>query len=123
MASPTSAALSLRDAIGRGMRTNLGLLHRGNASDAAGGDRIRFLSALLPQATGTISESAEQINLRTRGIGFYAGGFSSPATIGPFAYTDVRVYPSFSVFDYSPRIHSVTRSDVSKGVLLQRAGL
>jgi hypothetical protein len=53
--------------------------------------------------TGEVSENAEQIDLPTRGITFHIGNFSSPALLGPFDYTDARVYASFSVFDYSLR--------------------
>ena len=52
VASPTPVALTLRDAIGRGLRTNLGVLLSGQASESARGERLRSLSALLPQVTG-----------------------------------------------------------------------
>ncbi len=41
-------ALSLRDAIERGLKTNLGLLTSSQADDSARGERLRTLSALLP---------------------------------------------------------------------------
>ena len=69
----------------------------------ARGERLRSLSALLPQVTGEISENVEQINLKTRGINFHLPGFSTPTIVGPFHYTDARAYASFSVFDYSLR--------------------
>jgi outer membrane protein TolC len=103
VASPTPLALTLQDAIDRGLRTNLGLLLSGQASEIARGERLRSLSALLPQVTGQVSENAEQIDLPTRGINFHIGAFSSPTLVGPFQYTDARAYASFSVFDYSLR--------------------
>ena len=103
VASPTPLSLTLRDAIDRGLRTNLGLLLSGQASETARGERLRSLSALLPQVTGEVSENVEQIDLKTRGINFHLPGFSTPAVVGPFHYTDARAYASFSVFDYSLR--------------------
>src|SRR5580698_4272805 len=103
VASPTPVALTLRDAIDRGLKTNLGLLLSGQVSESARGERLRSLSALLPQATGAVSENVQQINLLTKGINFHVGSFSSPAIVGPFQYTDARAYASFSVLDYSLR--------------------
>src|SRR5580700_7986159 len=103
VASATPLSLALRDAIDRGLRTNLGLLLSGQASETARGERLRSLSALLPQVTGAVSENVEQIDLKTRGIDFHLPGFSTPTIVGPFDYTDARAYASFSVFDYSLR--------------------
>ena len=102
-ASPTPLALTLRDALDRGLRTNLGLLVSGSASEIARGERMRALSTLLPQVNGTISETIEQLNLKTVGLNFQAPGFSIPTIVGPFHYTDVRASSSFSVFDYNLR--------------------
>src|SRR5580658_7963447 len=104
VASPTPVALTLRDAIDRGLKTNLGLLLSGQVSESARGERLRSLSALLPQVTGAVSENVEQINLPSHGIDFHLpGGFSTPTVVGPFHFTDARAYASFSVFDYSLR--------------------
>jgi outer membrane protein TolC len=104
VASPTPLSLTLRDAIDRGLRNNLGLLLSGQASEIARAERLRSLSALLPQVTGAVSENVEQIDLKTRGIDFHLpGGFSTPTVVGPFGYTDARAYASVSVFDYSLR--------------------
>ena len=101
-ASPTPLALTLRDAIDRGLRTNLGLLVSGQASETARGERVRTLSALLPQVNGAVSETVEQINLKTIGFNFQIPGVSIPTIVGPFHYTDARASASFSVFDYTP---------------------
>jgi outer membrane protein TolC len=104
VASPTPLSLTLHDAIDRGLRTNLGLLVSGQVSEGARGERLRSLSALLPQVTGEISENIQQIDLPSHGIDFHLpGGFSTPTVVGPFHYTDARAYASFSVFDYSLR--------------------
>jgi outer membrane protein TolC len=102
VASSTPLSLTLRDAISRGLRTNLGLLLSGQASETARGERLRSLSALLPQVTGEVSGNVDQIDLKTRGISFHLpGGFSTPTVVGPFDCTDARAYVSLSVFDYS----------------------
>jgi outer membrane protein TolC len=111
--SPTPVALTLQDAIDRGLRNNLGLLLSGQASQIARSQRLRSLSALLPQVTGAVSENVEQIDLKTRGIDFHIpGGFSTPALVGPFDYTDARAFATFSVFDYNLR---KTHSAASEG--------
>jgi len=103
VASPTPVALTLRDAIDRGLRTNLGLLLSGQASEASRGERLRSLSALLPQVTGLVSENVQQVDLPSHGIDFHPPGLSIPTIVGPFHYMDARAYASFSVFDYSLR--------------------
>src|ERR1700685_1017975 len=104
VASPTPVPLTLRDAIDRGLKTNLGLLLSGQVSETARGERLRSLSALLPQVTGEVSENVQQIDLPSHEIDFHLpGGFSTPTVVGPFHYTDARAYASLSVFDYSLR--------------------
>ena len=102
-ASSTPLSLTLRDAIDRGLQSNLGLLLSGQASETARGERIKSLSALLPQVSGEVSENVQQLDLKTRGINFQIPGASIPAVVGPFQYTDARAYASFSAFDYSLR--------------------
>ena len=98
-ASPTPLSLTLDDAIVRGLRNNLGLLLSGQASEIARAERLRSPSALLPQVTGALSESVQQIDLKTRGINFHLpGGFSTPTVVGPFHYADARAYASQSAF-------------------------
>jgi len=103
VASSTPLSLTLRDAIDRGLRTNLGLLLSGQASETARGERMRSLSALLPQVTGAVSENVQQVDLPSRGVNFKPPGFSIPTIVGPFQFTDARAYLSFSAFDYSLR--------------------
>jgi outer membrane protein TolC len=55
-ASSTPLALTLDDAIQRGLQFNLGLLESQAASQTARADRIQALSSLLPQVTGTLAE-------------------------------------------------------------------
>src|SRR5579864_1148804 len=87
-ASPTPLALTLRDALDRGLRTNLGLLLSGQASEAARGERMKSLSALLPQLNGAVAENVEQLNLKTIGFNLQIPGVTIPTVVGPFHYTD-----------------------------------
>ena len=100
-ASPTPLALTLHDAIDRGLKTNLGLLVSGSANETARGQRLRALSALLPSINGDVSEAVEQLNLKTVGFNFSPPGFSIPVIVGPFHYTDLRASASLTVFDYN----------------------
>jgi len=100
-ASPTPLALTLRDAIDRGLKTNLGLLVSASASEIARGQRLHALSALLPQVSGQVSETVEQLNLKTIGFDFSIPGAAIPSIVGPFQYTDLRASASITVFDYN----------------------
>jgi outer membrane protein TolC len=102
-AAPEPIPLTLRGAIDRGMKANLGLLVSDSTSESARGQRLQALSALLPNITGQISQTEEQLNLKTIGFDFTFPGISIPSIVGPFHYTDVRAYASWNVFDYSAR--------------------
>jgi outer membrane protein TolC len=101
--SSTPLSLTFRDAIDRGLKTNLGLLVSDSASESARGQRLRALSALLPQIDAKAGETVEQSSLKTIGLNLSLPGISIPTIIGPFHYTDLRAYASWSVFDYSAR--------------------
>jgi outer membrane protein TolC len=102
-ATSTPLALTLQDAIDRGLKANLGLLVSDSTSEAVRGQRLRVLSALVPQINGQVSETEEQINLKTLGFNFTFPGVSIPTIVGPFHYTDVRAYATWTVYDYSSR--------------------
>lgn len=87
--------LTLDDAIQKGLKANLAILERDTAGRAAGAERIRLLTALLPTLRGEISENLQQNNLAT--FGFRFGGF--PQIIGPFGYTDMRALASMNLYD------------------------
>jgi outer membrane protein TolC len=101
--SSTPLALTLRDAIDRGLKANLGLLVSGSANETARGERLRSLSALLPQLNAKAGETVQQVSLKTIGFDLQIPGVSIPTVVGPFHYTDVRVYASWTAFDYSAR--------------------
>ena len=60
--------LGLLDAIDRGLKHNLGLLLSQQQSELARAQYRRQLSALLPNVSGNVSESLNQINLAAFGI-------------------------------------------------------
>src|SRR6266404_1179404 len=95
IATSTTLRLSLQEAFDRGLKTNLGLLTRDTNSTLAQAERIRALSALLPNVVGELSETVQQLNLAS--FGFHIPGF--PTLIGPFAYSDAHASAGQTVFD------------------------
>lgn len=89
--------ISLQDAIDRGLKTNLGLLVRGTESSAARADRLRTLSALLPNVSAAFSQYETQISLAVYGLHFPG----IPAVVGPFSYTDARAFANAPLFDWT----------------------
>ena len=102
-ASATPIPLTLRQAIDRGLKANLGLLVSDSTNEVARSQRIRTLSALLPQITGQVSETVEQLSLTTIGFDLHIPGVNIPTIAGPFHYTDARAAASWTAFDYSAR--------------------
>ena len=96
-------ALTLREAIDRGLKANLGLLVSDSANETARGERLRSLSVLSPQLNAKADETVQQISLKTVGLNFQFPGVSVPTVVGPFHYTDVRGYASWTAFDYNAR--------------------
>src|SRR3954468_3695165 len=80
-------ALTLRDAIDRGLRYNLGLVLSGISSRSARAQRLRSLSELLPHVAARVGETDQQINLAAFGFPVPAG--TNPI-IGPFNVFDAR---------------------------------
>jgi outer membrane protein TolC len=99
--SSAPVALTLRDAIARGLKANLGLLVSDSANETARGEHLRSLSALMPQVNAKGGETVQQISLKTIGFNFQFPGVSIPTVVGPFHYADVRASASWSAFDYS----------------------
>jgi len=102
-ASSTPLALTLHDAIDRGLKANLGLLVSDSANESVRGQRLQALSALLPQFHAQAGETVEQLNLKTIGFSLSIPGVNIPTVVGPFHYTDVRAYASWNAFDYTAR--------------------
>jgi outer membrane protein TolC len=97
-ASPTTLALSLEDAVARGLKQNLGGLLSSDALSGAQGERWQALSALLPNLTTGTSFGVRQVDVRaTIGINNVPG---HPPVIGPFGVFDTRAYLNQSVFNW-----------------------
>ena len=104
---PTGAAtkevlhLTLRDAFNRALRYNLGQIESGENARIARGERLRALSALLPQVTGGASENVEQLSKAAVGISIP----QIPAVIGPFSYSSAQASASQTLFSFESIQH------------------
>src|SRR5579863_8400150 len=92
--------LSLREAIDRGLKQNLGVLLSNADIRSSRGQRWEQLSALLPHVTAGPSINVSQINLAELGITLHLPGFSFPASVGPFSYFDARFNVGQTLFDW-----------------------
>jgi outer membrane protein TolC len=111
-ATSGSISLSLRDAIDRGLKQNLGLVLTSEGIPAARGQWWKGLSELLPNLTTSTSETSQQINLATVGINvsaFRQIGLDIPPVAGPFGVFDTRAYLTQSIFNW--KLIQQTRSD------------
>jgi outer membrane protein TolC len=89
----TTIRLSVRDAIERGLRYNLGLIESNQARADVRADRLRALSALLPEISADGRQAFEDHSIKELGLKLppIAGFPGLPATTGGFGYEDVRV--------------------------------
>ena len=97
---PGVLPISLREAVERGLKQNLGALLSNADVRSARGQRWEQLSALLPHVIVTPNVDVSQINLSELGFTFSSPGFSLPVSIGPFSYFDARMYATQSLFDW-----------------------
>lgn len=88
--------LSLSEAIDRGLKYNLGLYLSGQESQVAQGVRWKALSDLLPNLSGGVTESVQQINIAAFG---FPPSPVIPSIIGPFTVFDVRASLDQAVLD------------------------
>lgn len=102
--SSTPIPLSLKEAIDRGLRTNLGLLTSVEGSREIRAERYRALSGLLPRVTGQVSMTEQQLNLQALGflVSFPPGlGFSVPHIVGPYSYQSALANATVPLFDFT----------------------
>jgi outer membrane protein TolC len=95
--SPTPVALSLQDAVTRGLRQNLGGFLASDSVTDARGQKWQALSELLPNVTTGTGFGVRQIDLKAQ-FGLNIPGV--PKVIGPFGYFDSRAYLNQTVFDW-----------------------
>jgi outer membrane protein TolC len=104
---PTGAAtkevlhLTLRDAINRALRYNLGQIESGENTRIARGEKLRALSGLLPQVTAGASENVAQTSTATLGIKIP----QIPAVIGPFSFSTAQANASQTLFSFESIQH------------------
>jgi len=89
--------LTLDEAIGRGLRNNLGVVLSGTQTAAARAQRLSQLQTLLPAVDASLKETVMQSDLPAEGLRIK--GF--PTIIGPFGFTDLRASLSWSLVDVS----------------------
>ena len=93
--------LTLRDAIARAVRYNLGVIETGENARNARGQRLIALSGLLPHVTASATQTVNQISLVPSGISQARNpGVSFPAVIGPFSYVEAGGNLSWTLFSY-----------------------
>jgi outer membrane protein TolC len=95
--SAVPLALSLRDAIQRGLRYNLGILTNRDIADTVKAERRRTLSTLLPNLSVGATQTSEQFDLVAFGLSVPVSGF--PKVVGPFGYQNVRAYFQQTIYD------------------------
>src|SRR5215467_12916163 len=103
--------LTLRDAINRAVRNNLGQIESGENARIARGQRLRALSVLLPQVTVGAAENVEQFSASTLGIKIP----QVPAVIGPFSFSTAQANASLNLFNYESiqRFHAARSTEQS----------
>jgi hypothetical protein len=103
------------------LRYNLGLVESEHASADVRAERLRALSALLPQISATAKQAFESISYKEIGLKLPSipGLPDLPATSGGFGYQDVRVGFSQQLVDrelrerYQARKHDEQASALS----------
>jgi outer membrane protein TolC len=101
-ASDQPLRLSLDDALQRGLRYNLGAINSQESFRQARGESVVARSVLLPNLSGGLLESVQQIDLAALGFKFNpppSAGFSIPTIVGPFNYFDLRGFLTQRVAD------------------------
>jgi outer membrane protein TolC len=88
--------LTLRDAIHRAIQYNLGVIESGENARIARGQRLRSLSALLPQVNANVAENVEQFSISTLGIRLPI----IPQVIGPFSYSTAQASATLTLFSF-----------------------
>ena len=97
LATAQPLPLSIAEAISRALEHNLGLLLADDGLNRARAARLKALADLLPNVSGRVSETRQQLNLAAYGFPLPEG---IPSIVGPFNLFDARVYVSQSLLDF-----------------------
>lgn len=117
-ATPAPVALSLGDAIHRGLQANLSLLTSEQSSREIRAERLRALAGLLPTVNGQLSMTEQQLNLQALGFLFNFPGFSIPHIVGPYSYQAALANANVPLFNFSAISNfKASREDVKAAVL------
>src|ERR1043165_8755052 len=102
---PFSGRLSLREAVDRAIKFNLGAGGLTQAVRQARGQTKIARSVLLPNLNASLSETVQQTNLQALGVrfNFPVPGFTPPTIVGPFNFFDLRASLSQTVLDLTAR--------------------
>jgi outer membrane protein TolC len=90
--------LTLRDAVSRALRYNLGTVESGENVATARGQRLLALSDLLPQVSAGVTENVDQTSVAVLGIKNVP---QIPRVIGPFSYSSADASVSATLFNFS----------------------
>jgi outer membrane protein TolC len=106
-------SLSLREAVERGLRYNLGLIESSQGAAEVRAQRLRARSPLLPNLYVKGEQAFEDISLKEIGLRLppMPGVPALPATTGPFSYQEARVSLTQSI--YSDELHNRYRAQQS----------
>src|SRR2546422_8942250 len=107
----TRIELSLKGAIERGLRYNLGLIESNQASADVRAERLRALSALLPQLSAHGRQGYENLSYKEIGLKLppIPGLPALPSTSGGFGYQDARVSLTQSLYNAELRNQYLAR--------------
>lgn len=116
----TRIELSLKGALERGLRYNLGLIESNQASADVRAERLRALSALLPQLSAQGRQAYESISYKEIGLKLppIPGLPALPKTSGGFGYQDARVSLTQSLYNAELRNqYRARKSDEQASIL------
>ncbi len=113
-ANATPLDLSLRDAVQRGLRFNLGLLTSAQSALNVRAQRLRVLSELLPNVSADYTQNYSRVNLAAEGfrVSLPANSPFQIPQIVTFGSVDTRVSVSQPLFDLA-RLRNLRSADAS----------
>jgi outer membrane protein TolC len=119
-ATGTTIELSLQGAIDRGLRYNLGLIESNQANADVRADRLRALSALLPQIEARGRQAFEDISFKEIGLKLppIPGLPHLPPTSNGFGYQDARVSLTQSLYSAPLREQYRARKSAEQASIL-----
>ena len=116
----TRIELSLKGALERGLRYNLGLIESNQASADVRAGRLRALSALLPQLLAQARQGYDNVSYKEIGLKLppIPGLPALPATSGGFGYQDARISITQSLYNAELQNHYRARKSDEQASIL-----